>query len=546
MMRRQSSLWRTIATAALVCGAVTARPCLAQSGQIQVLVDGNPLSFAGVPPQDINDHVLVPMRPVFEALGARVDYTADTQTIHAYSRNSDIVLQIGSTQAYVNDQERDLSVAAQTLNGWTLVPLRFVSEAMGADVQWNDSEQTVFISTHPDYTNYPPPPYQDHQQLDFYGRVIGTDPNNGFVFILSPEGWVNRVHYDHPGEFHSGETLHFQGDYENGIIGASVMQSAPAPAGISWFPVRTPGYPTDYSTYPQPTYHENQHLNFYGRVVDIDTGLGIVVVLGTNGYVNRVHYSHPEQFHPGQTINLQATYTQNNINATVLKPAAPPAGVKWKPVRAPVIIPHPAAPAPRPAPVLPAGGFHKPTAQPHAPGTQPERRTEPVAQPTPEAGKPIAPVQPAKQPERRHEPATRPATEPTKPVERPAVEPTKPTTRPATEPAKPVEPAARPTTEPAKKPTPRREPAARPAPEPVKPTEPARPATEPLKPAEPAKKPPLKPATTAPKPIAAPKPAPPVKPVLTPAKPVEPAKKPAPGTHPTPDTDKDKDKGQAT
>jgi hypothetical protein len=89
--------------------------------------------------------VLVPLRGIFEQLGASVDYNASTKTIQAQSGSTSINLPIGSSTAYVNGQPKSLDQPATVIAGTTLVPLRFVAEALGANVQWVGTTHTVYI-----------------------------------------------------------------------------------------------------------------------------------------------------------------------------------------------------------------------------------------------------------------------------------------------------------------------------------------------------------------------------------------------------------------
>ena len=243
------------------CGA--SRPCVARADTISVVVDGNPLVFENTAPLDYNDTILVPMRAVFEALAAVVDYTPETQSIHAVYYTSDITLQIGSTTATVNGLEKQLSVPARTHDGSTMVPLRFVSEALGAEVNWNEGDKTVFISTHPDYTAYPRPSYWEGQQLDFYCRVVNIDQGRDILFVVTTDGWINRFHYNHPDQFQLGQTLHLKGSYAQNAITVSDLQPAKSPAGAHWdrlhgttqptpAPTATPVAPTSPGTNPPP------------------------------------------------------------------------------------------------------------------------------------------------------------------------------------------------------------------------------------------------------------------------------------------------------
>ncbi len=113
---------------------------------INVYINGGLESF-DVPPTMIQGRVLVPLRGVFEQLGATVNYDAQSQQIVAIRGAQTVQLTIGSRQAFVNRHPSLLDVPAFTIGGRTMVPLRFVSESLGANVQWLDASQTILIGT---------------------------------------------------------------------------------------------------------------------------------------------------------------------------------------------------------------------------------------------------------------------------------------------------------------------------------------------------------------------------------------------------------------
>lgn len=115
-----------------------------QSG-ITVLVNGASVSF-DQPPVVENGRTLVPLRAIFEALGANVGWDQDTQTVSASKSGIQISLKLGSTKMYVNGSAKTLDVPAKVINSRTLVPVRAVSEAFGCDVQWDGNTQTVIIT----------------------------------------------------------------------------------------------------------------------------------------------------------------------------------------------------------------------------------------------------------------------------------------------------------------------------------------------------------------------------------------------------------------
>ncbi|MGC4047883.1 MAG: stalk domain-containing protein [Armatimonas sp.] len=119
----------------------------ATTNAINVTVDGDVIAFTGQAPVEQSGMVLVPLRGVFEKLGATVFYDAASQTIRAVRGATEISLRVGSTDASVNGRPQTLALPATTRQGATLVPLRFVSEALGARVSWRGASRTVVIQT---------------------------------------------------------------------------------------------------------------------------------------------------------------------------------------------------------------------------------------------------------------------------------------------------------------------------------------------------------------------------------------------------------------
>ncbi|MGC5325505.1 molybdate ABC transporter substrate-binding protein [Brevibacillus sp. SYSU BS000544] len=116
------------------------------AGAISLKVDGKALSVSQ-PPVIKEGRTLVPMRDIFEALGATVEWNGSQKTVIAKQAATTIQLQIGSKTAKINSKSVTLEVAAQTVNNKTMVPLRFISEALGANVIWNGHANSVAIVT---------------------------------------------------------------------------------------------------------------------------------------------------------------------------------------------------------------------------------------------------------------------------------------------------------------------------------------------------------------------------------------------------------------
>ena len=113
---------------------------------IRVLINGEPIEF-DVQPQLINDRTMVPLRAIFETLGAEVEWNGDTRTVTATRDDIVVVSTIESKTMYVNGEAKIMDVAPVIIDDRTLVPARFIAEAFGCDVQWDGSDRTVYIST---------------------------------------------------------------------------------------------------------------------------------------------------------------------------------------------------------------------------------------------------------------------------------------------------------------------------------------------------------------------------------------------------------------
>lgn len=113
---------------------------------VRTQLDGRTLQF-DQPALMQDGRVMVPLRGIFESLGADVLFDARTRAIKATKGDRVVELTLGSRQAMINGQMSYLDVPAATLGGRTLVPLRFVSEALGADVRWLPSTRTVELTS---------------------------------------------------------------------------------------------------------------------------------------------------------------------------------------------------------------------------------------------------------------------------------------------------------------------------------------------------------------------------------------------------------------
>src|ERR1700737_4807276 len=111
--------WAVALSASLILFTL---PAAAQAATVTIQVNGSTLSF-DQPPIERSGRVFVPLRGVFERLGASVVY--DNGQINATGNGRNIALKIGSTSATVNGETQTLDVAPFLIGARTLVPLRF-------------------------------------------------------------------------------------------------------------------------------------------------------------------------------------------------------------------------------------------------------------------------------------------------------------------------------------------------------------------------------------------------------------------------------------
>lgn len=173
-MRKAKRLSGALLGLAFAFGVVALAPALAQRN-VTVVANGSAIGF-DQPPVLRAGRVFVPLRGVFERLGATVVYA--NGDINAQGNGRDVHLHIGQTQATVNGQSVYMDVAPFLVGARTLVPLRFVAQALGATVNWDASNSTVYIKsaggTSSSSTSYTPQPSTN---ASFY--LKSEHPGNG-------------------------------------------------------------------------------------------------------------------------------------------------------------------------------------------------------------------------------------------------------------------------------------------------------------------------------------------------------------------------------
>lgn len=114
---------------------------------IQVYVNNQKIVFPDASPYVANNRTLVPVRFIAESLGANVDWSQSNQEVTITKDSKQIVLKIGEKIARVGDKVIELDTNADIKDSRTFVPLRFISETFDAKVEWVQETRTVLINT---------------------------------------------------------------------------------------------------------------------------------------------------------------------------------------------------------------------------------------------------------------------------------------------------------------------------------------------------------------------------------------------------------------
>lgn len=114
------------------------------TSKIRVMLNGKELEF-DVEPTIINSRTMVPMRVIFEALGANVSWDGATQTAIGETNKTTIKISIGKDYLLKNDNIVVLDSPAVVISGRTLVPARAIAESLDCKVEWYDETKVVEI-----------------------------------------------------------------------------------------------------------------------------------------------------------------------------------------------------------------------------------------------------------------------------------------------------------------------------------------------------------------------------------------------------------------
>lgn len=213
---------------ALLSAALCVPSSAGAADDIRVIADGGELSFEAAP-RIVEGRTLVPMRAVFEALGADVFWDGISRAATGTKGSAAVTVMIDSPELIKNGERITLDVSTALIDGYTFVPLRAVAEAFGCEVSWDGAARIVSIETEPSQVSKIPPysgepyaalngnepyfepeelteePFEIYSELDALGRCGEAYANicrelmpaeeRGSIGSVKPAGW-HTVKYD--------------------------------------------------------------------------------------------------------------------------------------------------------------------------------------------------------------------------------------------------------------------------------------------------------------------------------------------------------------
>ena len=178
---------------------------LAQN-DVGVKLDGKEVFFPDVKPFiDTHNRVLVPIRFISEALGAKVYWEKDTKTAVIKLDNDIIRCTVYQPMAYLNGEMMVMDTYGISKDNRTMLPIRFISEVLGCDVTWDEKTSTVIVSSPKPVTDFPEPEVVVNYPKSISDkRLLWIDIDNYREFSRSGD-YEFRIEFINPLQFNMYE-----------------------------------------------------------------------------------------------------------------------------------------------------------------------------------------------------------------------------------------------------------------------------------------------------------------------------------------------------
>lgn len=183
----------------ILCPYAGNTPSAAAATDIRIILDGEELSTDASPYIKPGVNVtMVPLRVISENLGAQVSWSQADQTATIQKDGNTLVLKLGSSAVQVNGSVVNLEASVEISSGRTMVPLRFVSEQLGIDVNWNQQTRTITLSSGAGVTLPEPGAGGEELQTDLPQPPV-VETSNGlrgvWVSTVSNLDWPSKSSY---------------------------------------------------------------------------------------------------------------------------------------------------------------------------------------------------------------------------------------------------------------------------------------------------------------------------------------------------------------
>ncbi|HZY95574.1 MAG TPA: copper amine oxidase N-terminal domain-containing protein [Candidatus Cybelea sp.] len=178
--------------------------------------------------------ILIPLRSMFEQMGATVSYDSGSKTATVSKAGAEVKVTVGKPEVIINGESRPLDVPPIVYHGDVLVPVRVISEGMGAYVQWVPDRRLVvvrYIPATPPPTEAPPPPAPQE-------TVAPPPPPSPTPFPVSIHGYVRSFYFTRQNASNNpGAQFNFsESKYSSAGVNQATWNSAIALGGDYNFP----------------------------------------------------------------------------------------------------------------------------------------------------------------------------------------------------------------------------------------------------------------------------------------------------------------------
>lgn len=198
---------KLILTVIIAVLALSAMMCVAYAdGDISVYYNAAEISF-DVKPQIINGRTMVPIRAIFEKMGAAVEWDQATSTATCIKGDTIVKMTVNSDVMYINGEALKMDVSPVVIDGRTLAPARYVAEAFGATVEWSQKNNAVVICSENVYA------YADYPDIPDLGKCY-----NAYLYSENEEDGIKTYAY-------------LFNDFDNNDYYASIYQNSMATLG---------------------------------------------------------------------------------------------------------------------------------------------------------------------------------------------------------------------------------------------------------------------------------------------------------------------------